>query len=121
MQPAEDQLLSEGGDHLPAACWTLTALPLPLPRLTCSLLKTIFQVRVVTVSLLEAEQVHFVAASDPWACRANRANSLCDIISAEPQATMRIVEDTLLDARCAPFALIVHYSWGCSHNLLQCQ
>lgn len=75
-------------------------VPSPCAPWFCSLLKQLFQVHMATVSLVESDEINFLARAGQWACRTNRAGSLCDYFVGPDRPRMLIIEDTHQDARC---------------------
>jgi hypothetical protein len=62
-------------------------------------MKSIFQVEVALVSLVEAEELRFLARAGGWPQSIPRAGSFCDWIFVAPTPNLLVFEDLLADIR----------------------
>jgi hypothetical protein len=67
----------------------------------CSLMKSIYQVEVALVSLVNAQELSFLARAGEWPESIPRAGSFCDWIFVAPTPNLLIFEDLAQDIRCA--------------------
>ena len=58
-----------------------------------------FGTAVATVTLIEDDELQFMARQGDWGCSTGRAGSFCDFILVEESPAMLIVEDASQDAR----------------------